>query len=141
MGHRCLNVVEVQQTIFVEVLDKPRGKGTLAKLARTCHRTLSNTALNVLWARLPSITYLIRCLPPELWEIEGHNMACSRVFPSSTPTDHAKTFRRLMLHSDWKIFFSYSSRVRSLSGFGGMGSCASLDLSGTTHRCLTVHRF
>ncbi|KAG9309975.1 hypothetical protein JVU11DRAFT_10009 [Chiua virens] len=98
--HRCLTIVEVQHAIFREVQGEYRGKAILARLARTC-RTFNNAALDILWETLPSIRYLIRCLPTDLWKIPRHTRKI--------------IFQRAMSSSDWEIFFRCSSRIRSLS--------------------------
>lgn len=74
--HRCLNIVEVQRSIFRQV-DSLDHQATLAGLARTC-RAFSGAALDVLWATLDSFVYLIRCLPRDLWKIEfiDRRMVC-----------------------------------------------------------------
>ncbi|KAG9309967.1 hypothetical protein JVU11DRAFT_10000 [Chiua virens] len=117
--HPCLTIVEVQHAIFRQVRlgnHPTRANPTLARLACTC-RTFNDTALNILWEELPSITYLIRCLPRNLWRIE-----------SISAHKQLMTFQRTMLLSDWEIFRRYSSRVRSLTAFeSNMLNCETLD--------------
>ncbi|KAG9309966.1 hypothetical protein JVU11DRAFT_9999 [Chiua virens] len=101
--HRCLSIVEVQRAIFREVQTGPFGNATLARLARTC-RIFQNAALDILWETLPSIRYLIQCLPPDLWKIsiiDGYR--------------HEIRFQRPMSSTDWEIFFRFSSRIRTIS--------------------------
>ena len=45
---------------------------SLASLARTC-RALQKPALDALWAELPSLAPLIRCLPQDLWSDNSPN--------------------------------------------------------------------
>ncbi|KAG9317777.1 hypothetical protein JVU11DRAFT_1997 [Chiua virens] len=104
MHHRCLDIIEVQRTIFHHVRNDSEynGKVTLARLARVS-RVFSNTALDVLWEQLASIAYLIRCLPPDLWRVR-----------SGETVGKMLSFKRKMTQSDWDTFFRYSSRIRTL---------------------------
>ena len=59
----ALSCAEVVDLICCQC-DEP----TLASLART-RRDISEIALNVLWYSIPSIGFLIRCMPEDLWKV------------------------------------------------------------------------
>ncbi|KAF9465371.1 hypothetical protein BDZ94DRAFT_1189577 [Collybia nuda] len=64
--HRCFQILEIVYLICEEISRIPKHKHTLAALAGTCH-SFEEPALAVLWATLPCITPLVRCLPPDCW--------------------------------------------------------------------------
>jgi len=67
--HHCLNVLDILDTIFNFVLESHEyGTSTLAALAVTC-RHFEHPALDVLWRTIPSLIPLVKCLPPDLWEM------------------------------------------------------------------------
>jgi len=63
----CLQIAEIQSEIFIHLLaeDTP----TLATLARTC-KTLTETALDLLWYDQETLAPLIQVLPNDLWVID-----------------------------------------------------------------------
>ncbi|KAG9309649.1 hypothetical protein JVU11DRAFT_10313 [Chiua virens] len=104
--HRCLTIDEILTIIFQHafIILKPepksrefRDRRTLARLARTC-RYFLEPALNVLYYEIHDLLWLIKCMPDDLWVVNGKQL----------------TFTRPMLQSDWNIFLRYARRVRSL---------------------------
>ncbi|KAI9573115.1 hypothetical protein HD554DRAFT_2059143 [Boletus coccyginus] len=104
--HRCLTIDEILTIIFQHafIILKPepksrefRDRRTLARLARTC-RYFLEPALNVLYYEINDLLWLIKCMPDDLWVVNGKQLS----------------FRRAMQQSDWDIFLRYARRVRSL---------------------------
>ncbi|KAF8129508.1 hypothetical protein EV363DRAFT_1337372 [Boletus edulis] len=104
--HRCLTIDEILTIIFQHafIILKPepksrefRDRRTLARLARTC-RYFLEPALNVLYYEINDPLWLIKCMPDDLWVVNGKQLS----------------FRRAMQQSDWDIFLRYARRVRSL---------------------------
>ncbi|KAF9233205.1 hypothetical protein BU15DRAFT_80363 [Melanogaster broomeanus] len=84
--HRCLSILEIQRAIFREVYPRIQ---VLARLARTC-RAFNGSALDELWATLDSFTFLVKCLPRDLWRIDPVDKKMVRSRASDTrhvPTD------------------------------------------------------
>src|SRR5436305_860753 len=60
--HNCLDIPELVRIIFE--LTEP---SDLAALAKTC-QAFRDLALQILWADLPSLAPLVRCLPGDVWQ-------------------------------------------------------------------------
>ncbi|KAF9223030.1 hypothetical protein BS17DRAFT_149807 [Gyrodon lividus] len=104
--HKCLSINEILTTIFHHtfIVPKPepksrefRDRRTLARLARTC-RYFLEPALNVLYYEISDLLWLIKCMPDDLWVVNGKQLS----------------FKRPMKQSDWDVFLRYARRVRSL---------------------------
>ncbi|KAH7890606.1 hypothetical protein F5I97DRAFT_1836847 [Phlebopus sp. FC_14] len=104
--HQCLTIDEILTNIFQHaiIVLKPepksrefRDRRTLVRLARTC-RYFLEPALNVLYYEISDLLWLIKCMPDDLWEVNGKELS----------------FKRLMTESDWEIFLRYARRVRHL---------------------------
>ena len=68
--HRCLRVPEILSHIFDYVYTTQGGPADIATLAATC-RVFHEPALYTLWAYLPSLVPLVKCLPDDAYETEG----------------------------------------------------------------------
>lgn len=75
--HHCLLIPELTLHIIHFLADdRPachdshylRNSRDVAKLARTC-KALAEPALDVLWKTQHSLSPLVMCLPPDLWEL------------------------------------------------------------------------
>ncbi|KIJ58173.1 hypothetical protein HYDPIDRAFT_34429 [Hydnomerulius pinastri MD-312] len=104
--HRCLSIDEILTTICQHAFNilKPepksrelRDRRTLARLARTS-RYFLEPALNVLYYEINDLLWLIKCMPDDLWVVNGKQLS----------------FKRPMEQSDWDVFLRYTRRVRSL---------------------------
>ncbi|KAF9448670.1 hypothetical protein P691DRAFT_800453 [Macrolepiota fuliginosa MF-IS2] len=98
--HPCLDIPEIFRRICDEIrlrTTPPHPQSDLASLARTC-RALSEIALDSLWYEIDGIGPLIRCMPRDLWEIDG---------------DRRLFLRRPLKSSDIHIFNKYAQHVRS----------------------------
>ncbi|KAJ7147785.1 hypothetical protein C8R43DRAFT_1195012 [Mycena crocata] len=108
--HQCLQCNDIIWMIFECTEDNylhPRIK-TLASLARTCRR-FQGPALDQLWRTQDGLIPLLRCLPPDKWELSGSG----------------KFHLRSVIHSsDWKRVLLYSCRIRELY----MGRHVTLDV-------------
>ncbi|KAF7366194.1 hypothetical protein MVEN_00496500 [Mycena venus] len=105
--HRCWDVAELTQTIFQELdsvhYEPSTGRritkdGTLYRLALTC-RKFCDPALDMLWENLYDFIYLLKCLPPHIWEIS------ERSFRIRSPVGPG----------DWNRVLTYSKRIRDFS--------------------------
>lgn len=94
--HRALRVPELLRLICLDIGGGnkffPSGLQELAMLARTC-TTISEHALDVLWADSPTILDLMECMPPDLWKKDGVSSNKISVTPplkneSVCPTPH-----------------------------------------------------
>ncbi|KAJ7748374.1 hypothetical protein B0H16DRAFT_1420667 [Mycena metata] len=96
--HPALRVPELLRLICLDIGGGnkffPSGLQELAMLARTC-TTISEHALDVLWADSPTILDLMECMPPDLWKKDG-------------------SVRRPILRNDWERPLKYMHRVRRL---------------------------
>ncbi|KAG8221424.1 hypothetical protein J3R82DRAFT_1612 [Butyriboletus roseoflavus] len=104
--HICLTIDEILTIVFQHafIISKPepksrefRDRRTLARLARTC-RCFLEPALDVLYYEINDLLWLIKCMPDDLWVVNGKRLS----------------FNRPMQQSDWDIFLRYARRVRSL---------------------------
>ncbi|KAH9830076.1 uncharacterized protein C8Q71DRAFT_817771 [Rhodofomes roseus] len=99
-AQRLLGVPEILTQVAEEVEDKY----TAASLARTC-RDFCSPALDVLWRSQLGLVNIIKCMPADLWEIQG------------SFTNHTRltlTIRRAMRPGDWDRFNVYAPRIREL---------------------------
>ncbi|KAF9238221.1 hypothetical protein BU15DRAFT_62634 [Melanogaster broomeanus] len=98
-----------------------RDRRTLARLARTC-RYFLEPALNVLYYEINDLLCLIKCMPDDLWVVNGKQL----------PLGHLEqSLKRPMTQSDWDIFLRYTRRVRSLE--------FDRHCYGTTHVSVLLH--
>ncbi|KAJ7641047.1 hypothetical protein FB45DRAFT_1053670 [Roridomyces roridus] len=99
--HRCLRIPEIVQLIVSHLDPQYRtGKNQLALLART--RIFHEHALDILWSHQTRLAPLIKCMPDDLWEVNGQRSGTVLVF------------RRPVVGSDWDRLLYYSRRIRSL---------------------------
>lgn len=91
--HRCLTIDEILTIIFQHafVILKPepksrefRDRRTLARLARTS-RYFLEPALNVLYYEISDLLWLIKCMPDDLWVVNGKQLVCL-FSPQDMPT-------------------------------------------------------
>ncbi|KAJ7469577.1 hypothetical protein FB451DRAFT_1255036 [Mycena latifolia] len=101
--HRCLTILEIVEMICsnLEPTSSPAHKA-LAVLARTSP-VFSGPALDVLWKTQTSLVPLLRCMPPDLFEIS----------PSTDHWNRAWRLARPILATDWERSRIYASRVKS----------------------------
>lgn len=69
--HRCLLIPEMVHLICEEIDATPGQSLTLISLAGTC-QFFKDPALNLLWATLPSILPLVKCLPSNVWSAKPY---------------------------------------------------------------------
>ncbi|KIJ57792.1 hypothetical protein HYDPIDRAFT_34787 [Hydnomerulius pinastri MD-312] len=110
---RCIGVYSLSKSSNLLIFRQVRGKngknsGTLVNLACTC-RAFSTSAPDVLWEHLDSFVRLIQCLPRDLFKPQHEARWPDGVAGSKL------TLERAISVKDWKIFFKYSSRLRSVA--------------------------
>ncbi|KAH7903961.1 hypothetical protein BJ138DRAFT_1119880 [Hygrophoropsis aurantiaca] len=120
--HAALLIQDIQYGIF----DRISSKRTLNALSRTC-KAFTESALDVKWRHVDSITTLIQCMPHDLWSRDrDYDLTDHYIF----------RLRRPILSSDWVVFQKYSSRVRTLKGpLPEKGSPVSIEESGALAFC------
>jgi len=67
MAHRCWAVNEIVSAI-VAILVRDGKKASAVALA-SCSKSLEEPALGEIWRRVSTLVPLVKCLPPEVWEI------------------------------------------------------------------------
>ncbi|KAJ7935031.1 hypothetical protein B0H13DRAFT_2305188 [Mycena leptocephala] len=108
--HRALGIPDITEMICAEVrptLGIYEGRRSLAYLARVC-RSLSELALDLLWAHQIRLTNLLACMPVDLWEV---------VQPD--PKSKFVRARRAVEPDDWIRFHVYAPRIKHLSVHDG----------------------
>ncbi|KII95721.1 hypothetical protein PLICRDRAFT_227065 [Plicaturopsis crispa FD-325 SS-3] len=103
--HRCLETFDTIVLIFSDIArskDPDAARTTLARLARTC-RAFHEVALDLLWEEQTDILPLLRCMPPDLWEVEA---------------SHARSpkwmLRRPIRLTDWQRCRQLGERIKIL---------------------------
>lgn len=73
MTHRCWELDEIIRAIAAHlVFDKARAS---AVSLASCSKSLEEPALGEVWRGLSSLTPLVKCFPPEVWEIRDEILA------------------------------------------------------------------
>lgn len=88
--HLCLELDDIQSEIFGYVYDPSamhwivsplRDRKSLAALAVTC-RAFYESAMDVLWSELDSLAPLVKCMPPNMWQMEKDTDVSGRIDPT-----------------------------------------------------------
>ena len=69
MAHRCWAVNDIV-SLIIENLVRDNGRASAVALAN-CSKSLEEPALREVWRMLDSLVPLVKCFPPEVWEIRG----------------------------------------------------------------------
>lgn len=73
MAHRCWALDEIVRVIAaILVSDKAR---TSAVALASCSKSLEEPALGEVWRSLTGLVPLVKCFPPEVWEIKDEKLA------------------------------------------------------------------
>ena len=79
MAHRCWALDEIVRVIAANlVFDK--GRASAVSLA-SCSKFLEEPALGEVWRRLSSLAPLVKCFPPDVWEIRDQKLASTIEHP------------------------------------------------------------
>ncbi|KAJ7495628.1 hypothetical protein FB451DRAFT_1387646 [Mycena latifolia] len=120
--HPALEVPEIVELICQLAVDirgwDRRPLRDLSVLARTSKMIFHNPALDVLWKHQKTILRILRCMPPDLWQITE-----SKQYDG--PIDIR--LRREIVPADWDRASIYLRRVKSFTMDAVLGSAEFLD--------------
>ncbi|KAF8157430.1 hypothetical protein K438DRAFT_1986551 [Mycena galopus ATCC 62051] len=103
--HPALEIHDLVESICSEISRSPsaQARGTLASLARVS-RFFSEPALDLLWKHQCTLTHLLVCMSPDLWDMKHSGRYETYI-----------TARRAIEPEDWKRFHVYARRIRTLT--------------------------
>ena len=73
MAHRCWALDEIVRAIAVNLVSD-KARASAVSLA-SCSKSLEEPALGEVWRSLSGLAPLVRCFPPEVWEIKDEKLA------------------------------------------------------------------
>lgn len=79
MAHRCWELDEIVRIIAAHLVSD-EARASAVSLA-SCSKSLEEPALREVWRNLSSLAPLVKCFPPELWEIEGEKLVGTKTHP------------------------------------------------------------
>ncbi|KAJ7666767.1 hypothetical protein DFH06DRAFT_1469958 [Mycena polygramma] len=136
--HRALAVPEIVGLIFDHlegVYLALNRRQDFAALARTC-KSFHDPALDVLWKRQNTLTYILKCLPSDVWE-ETHD--------ADLPQLPAVRFIKTPKPADWNRPLNYTHRIRALTlipaSDGRTHDFPTSDVLATIERCFPRGNF
>ncbi|KII95720.1 hypothetical protein PLICRDRAFT_693874 [Plicaturopsis crispa FD-325 SS-3] len=101
--HPCLETFDIIVLIFSALADDARAfRPALARLARTC-RVFHEVALDLLWEEQTGMLPLLRCMPPDLWDVKPPGAVKPKLM-----------LRRPILSEDWLRCQRMGARVKIL---------------------------
>ncbi|KAH9932319.1 uncharacterized protein B0H18DRAFT_1115985 [Fomitopsis serialis] len=115
--------------VLIQVAEDADDKFTVASLARTC-RDFCSPALDVLWRSQVGLANIVKCMPPDLWEIREDGGRSSHPMLMFM-------FRRPMCASDWDRFNVYAPRIRELTLY--LCDRGNTRLPGNVYATLNMH--
>ncbi|KAJ7097366.1 hypothetical protein C8R44DRAFT_812160 [Mycena epipterygia] len=109
--HRCLEILELVDTICSNLMDWGPGYASLAALAQTC-KFFHGPALDCLWERQDTLWNILSCMPVDLFEI--YSDPPTSELGSDGGEQHLRLLRPIVA-ADWERPLRYTHRVRFLS--------------------------
>jgi len=86
MTHRCWTLDEIVRAITANLVSD-RARASAVALA-SCSKSVEEPALGEVWKSLSSLAPLVKCFPPEIWEVKDGKLA-------STTTGPEDVYRRI----------------------------------------------
>jgi hypothetical protein len=80
MAHWCWSVNEIVRAIIVNLV---KDQKSAAVALASCCKSLEEPALEEVWRSLSSLEPLVKCFPPEVWEIRGKERKLASTTPGS----------------------------------------------------------
>ena len=73
MAHRCWTLDEIVRVIAANLVSD--GARASAIALASCSKSLEEPALREVWRSLSSLAPLVKCFPPEVWEVTNERLA------------------------------------------------------------------
>jgi len=74
MAHRCWGLDEIVRAIAESLVSDLKARASAVSLA-SCSKSLEEPALGEVWRNLSSLAPLVKCFPPEVWEVKEEKLA------------------------------------------------------------------
>ena len=72
MAHRCWGLDEIVRAIAASLVSD-KARASAVSLA-SCSKSLEEPALGEVWRNLSSLAPLVKCFPPEVWEVKDEKL-------------------------------------------------------------------
>jgi hypothetical protein len=73
MAHRCWALDEIVGAIAANLVSDKAGASAVS--LASCSKSLEKPALGEVWRSLSSLAPLVKCFPPEVWEVKEEKLA------------------------------------------------------------------
>ena len=72
MAHRCWALDEIVRVIAANLVSDKAGASAVS--LASCSKSLEEPSLGEIWRSLSGLAPLVRCFPPEVWEVKGEKL-------------------------------------------------------------------